>query len=459
MLLMEHYTDLVEFNSIKSNLVDGKNILSLVEGQFFVPNGESRNKRFYSKQLWEKTLNNTIVKENLSKRLVLGTIGHKTPITEETISDGKISHFMESIWIEGEKGMGRACILNTPAGRVLNTMLQAKCLLSASSRAKGKIIEQNSRPTVDEDTYEFKGFDFVLDPGFQEAVPKLVENHEDLLEDLSKIDIEHNLLDNKNTEDKNMSKELLESLAVEKKALEEELQKALDLVKELTSSKAVLEDKSSLQEEKINTLAEISESLEAYKALGEVKDIEESAKALVEANKAIETFKELGTVEEVNQLIESFESTKKELDESKKTIEEFNALGTVEEVTKLVEFMEEIGTVEEITQLVEMYESKIQEDKEKEIQDLVNVTLLPKEMVTNLISKGLKLAEIKEFVETIKTNEDDKKEDDKEDKKDNTAKKFKKDDDKKDDDDDDKKEENHKFKRSSLSALYERANS
>ena len=38
-----------------SSEVDGVHILAKVKGQFFVPDGKSRNGRFYPKELWEKT--------------------------------------------------------------------------------------------------------------------------------------------------------------------------------------------------------------------------------------------------------------------------------------------------------------------------------------------------------------------------------------------------------------------
>ena len=61
----------------KEGEVDGKNILAKVSGNFFVPNGVSRNKRFYPKEVWEKQLSNGGVKTKLKERRMFGMLGHE----------------------------------------------------------------------------------------------------------------------------------------------------------------------------------------------------------------------------------------------------------------------------------------------------------------------------------------------------------------------------------------------
>ena len=73
--------------------VDGKHILAKITGEFFVPNGYSRNKRFYSRSLWEKVLNSKNVKSDLKNRTMFGTISHDTPINDESLRDGIIPAF------------------------------------------------------------------------------------------------------------------------------------------------------------------------------------------------------------------------------------------------------------------------------------------------------------------------------------------------------------------------------
>ena len=66
----------IQFSITESSEVDGKHILGKVKGEFFVPDGKSRNKRFYPRELWEKVISSQAIKEKLANRLMFGTIGH-----------------------------------------------------------------------------------------------------------------------------------------------------------------------------------------------------------------------------------------------------------------------------------------------------------------------------------------------------------------------------------------------
>lgn len=144
----------------------------------FIPDGESRNKRYYPKELWERTLNDTELNERLKDRHCYGTIGHDTELNDVSLLEGKVSHIVTNLYIEDGVGIGEAEILNTEVGRTLRTILGAKCKLYVSSRGIGKFKEssKNGNKIVDPDNYLLETFDFVMDPGFLEANPTLVES-------------------------------------------------------------------------------------------------------------------------------------------------------------------------------------------------------------------------------------------------------------------------------------------
>jgi len=70
---------------------NGNSILGKIKGTFFVPNGTSRNNRYYSKSLWEKQLSRPDVKTKLSERRMLGTISHDQEIDDKAVLEGKVS--------------------------------------------------------------------------------------------------------------------------------------------------------------------------------------------------------------------------------------------------------------------------------------------------------------------------------------------------------------------------------
>lgn len=165
---------------------DNPKVLAKVQGQFFVPDGASRNKRWYSESFWRDILGRSEIKQSLEDGM-LGTLLHPT--------DDKLSHPMYSshvtkrLWIDGKKGLGEAYILNTPVGRIVDTFEHSGLVkLYTSSRAYGKYVEgkkHEGMPVVDSKNYVLKTFDFVLDPGFMAALPGYEPNVKEAFESLS----------------------------------------------------------------------------------------------------------------------------------------------------------------------------------------------------------------------------------------------------------------------------------
>jgi hypothetical protein len=170
-------------------------VISVVKGPSFVPNGYSRNKRFYSKKLWENVLGNHRFKQNLKNKRMYGCIGH--PIGEfsedELLASGKVSHIVTDAFIDGDKGYCTYEILDTPAGRILNTVLKAGSKLFTSSRGfgefKGNEVKEHGGSKyriLNENNFFVQTWDFVIDPGFLEAQPNLVESIQEDLSELKK---------------------------------------------------------------------------------------------------------------------------------------------------------------------------------------------------------------------------------------------------------------------------------
>lgn len=207
--------------------VDGKIIIGKVRGPFFVPNGTSRNQRFYPKELWESVLSKDITKSRLAGRMMFGMIGHEDkPVTEEDLRKGSVSHIVSNLWIDEKgKGMGEALILGTEAGRNLFIYLKAGSRLKTSSRAAGKYESaqrHNGLPIVDKQNYQLETFDFVLEPGFAEVDPRLVENKQPN----QTMDIDVN--------------KLVENLQTSRDSLQVKLSESLDQMKTQSGESATL---------------------------------------------------------------------------------------------------------------------------------------------------------------------------------------------------------------------------
>jgi hypothetical protein len=160
-------TDLLEVNE-ESSVIDGKNIIGRVVGECFFPGKSSRNKRYYSEDLWNKVLKDSELNEKIESRTMFGTVGHDQKIDDAAILEGKISHIVSKLWInENNKGMGEFLILGTPAGNNLYPLLKAGAKIHFSTRASGKyesVKDGNSVLSID--GFILHTIDFVTSPVF-----------------------------------------------------------------------------------------------------------------------------------------------------------------------------------------------------------------------------------------------------------------------------------------------------
>jgi hypothetical protein len=168
-------------------------VLGIVEGKSFVLDGVSRNGRFYPKQLWENALKDTEVIQMLNDKIMFGCIGHPEEYTlDDLLAEGKVSHIVTDIRI-GKDGFGYATyeILDTPSGRILNTVLRAGSKMKVSTRAFGEFVNEfkeidgRKYQVINPKNFKLESIDFVIKPGIANVDVSLVEkiekeNHEDL---------------------------------------------------------------------------------------------------------------------------------------------------------------------------------------------------------------------------------------------------------------------------------------
>lgn len=331
----------------KSSIVDGKYIIGMIEGQFFKPDGKSRNERWYPRSLWVKTLAKADTKNRLANRTMFGEIGHSEgPVEDMTLRQGCASHFIDDLWIDEQgRGMGRAYILGTPTGHLLKVYLGAGCKLKTSTRGEGNYkdgVFHDGCPVVDDDTYDFQTVDFVLNPGFLETSAVLKESY-NLSKNIDQKQVQETLAYVKKEGEKRMTldidayvadlKQDLKEAKAENKSLNEQLQvKNNELLQsklnsdntikklneELTpfknlkvSAKSITENFKKLQNDLKKCNADkdkLTEELNQFKSYcGSVKELELAVKLSAKSLKMIEEYRKIGTP---NQFKEALENAK-----------------------------------------------------------------------------------------------------------------------------------------------------
>jgi len=370
--------DIDEVNEAEQDsVVDGVNILGRARGPFFAVDGESRNKRFYSKKLWENALNKTA--DKMKSGLMLGTIGHDQPLNDEALREGLISHRVTKLWIDDNKkvGMGEAIIFNTPAGQRLNSYIRGGVPIAVSSRADGEYngTSPSGSQIVNENTFDLDTFDFVLKPGIPHAIPSLVES------ELSKIPSIDNVDTIIETKDDVMSQALLESLTQDKVQLQGQLNEAISSVENEKSKNVALQqanesfkrDAARLEESLAEANRKLQEAtaaqtnqdseLRSYRELGEAVEIKT---ALTESLERLAEYEDFGTISE---LTEAFE-------QSKDLIDDYSELGSPDEIENVLETFEsysELGSVEDLSVKLELLAKYEDLGTPKEVETLLDV--------------------------------------------------------------------------------------
>jgi hypothetical protein len=129
----------------------------------------NRNNRIYSRKLVEdRILNNPTVIETIKNRAMLGEGGH--PENRVDISYPEVALAVEKLWIpegDGDKLWGRFAILDTPTGRILETLVKYGTKLGISARAVADSIQKDGHEVILENSYELITFDAVPEPGFK----------------------------------------------------------------------------------------------------------------------------------------------------------------------------------------------------------------------------------------------------------------------------------------------------
>lgn len=354
-----------------SSLIDGKDIIGIVEGQFFQPDGLSRNKRWYSRKLWENVLACADVKNRLASRTMYGEIGHSDgPVTDMTLRDGSVSHIIADLWIDEKgRGMGRAFIIDTPKGRLLKTYLGAKSKLKVSTRGEGVYLDGETHdgyPVIDPDTYELQTVDFVLNPGFMETSAKLTTKREDFTptpqqvnkaikkEGEIRMDMDKYVAELKEEikslkeENKSLSAELkskdtalLESKFTESVEMKSIKEAYAPFKKMGVSAKTLNETLQRAQEslQKANEeKASLTEELKVYKdKCGQtIEDVDAALEMSERALNTITEYQKLGSVAELKELREKAEALVPKLQQLS-VLTEYRKLGTVSELKALSE--------------------------------------------------------------------------------------------------------------------------
>lgn len=164
---MAHVLTEANFSDVDTMLVErdnGENCW-IIEGVFLQADVINRNHRIYPSRVLQQKVQE-YKRDFVEQRRAVGELSH--PSTTEINLD-KITHLIESIREDGTNYIGRARILNTPTGNIVQGLLEGGVKLGVSSRAVGS-VKQNGRGVneVQEDL-QIAAIDIVYQPSAPDA--------------------------------------------------------------------------------------------------------------------------------------------------------------------------------------------------------------------------------------------------------------------------------------------------
>lgn len=297
-LLIETRMNSLALNESKSRQVH-PGCLGTLDGPCADFKNATRNGNFYSRRLWENVFQDPIVKESLEDRILIGELDHPGDRLETKAVNACI--VMTGYEFDDKQGLllGTFDILDTPNGRILKSLLDYGCKIGVSSRGEGDVVTTEGIDNVDEDSYNFMGFDAVVLPAVKAAKPGLRESL-----------------------DRAESKTLRESLA--QQVSEATTMAELDLIKRVVEAMD-LPDSDSLTESVNNKAQELTEGTTGSSNL--LEDLEKANSQISDLTSTVSKLKEELTTckSRISKLMKSRQKLVSELASQKKRVEDLSS--------------------------------------------------------------------------------------------------------------------------------------
>jgi len=179
-----------------------------IEGIFMQAETVNRNGRRYPRN----TLMNETTRYNekyVKKNRALGELGHPEG---PTVNLERVSHLITDLDFDGNNIIGKAKILETPYGKIVQNLIEGGAKVGVSSRGMGSIKSKDGINEVQKD-FMLSAVDIVADPSAPDAFvngimegkewiyenglfqEKRIENYKKAIEQASRLDLEEKKLE------------------------------------------------------------------------------------------------------------------------------------------------------------------------------------------------------------------------------------------------------------------------
>lgn len=287
-----------QLNEAKNENKNG--VLASYKATFMQFNKVNENNRIYPSEIGKNRILTEKVQQAMKENKLLGEINH--PKDRFDVDYEKVAINTTSLYYDesSDSIKGTFDILDTPMGRILKTLVDYGTHISLSARAMGKSRNVKGVDEILEDTYVFKTFDAVTDPGFSIATidpskDKINESLKDLYESF-------------NDDEKIQVNPLLESIGMPVDFLYNDTSSQDNATVDNNDNEPLSEDKSDIQ----NLISEYESIIAILKSQVEAND--ENMKVMQLEFELVNQIQSSNNEEKVNELESKIDEYKSAID-------------------------------------------------------------------------------------------------------------------------------------------------
>ena len=146
-----------------------------IRGNFMQAGVKNRNNRIYDIDVLSPAVNKYMT-EYVEKNRALGELNHPSG---PTVNLDRVSHIIKEMTADGNNFVGKAKILNTPMGKIVQNLIEEGACLGVSSRGMGSLKKNSDGINEVQKDFILSAVDIVADPSAPDAfVDGIMEGRE-----------------------------------------------------------------------------------------------------------------------------------------------------------------------------------------------------------------------------------------------------------------------------------------
>lgn len=164
MKLLSERIETVEYKVETLNEASGNKKAYFIEGVFAQSNQKNRNGRVYPRSVMEGAMGQ--YGEMITTKKALGELGHPQG---PQINLDRVSHLVTEMKWDGDNLVGRAKILDTPNGRIVQNFIDEGIQIGVSTRGLGTVKATKGGINEVQNDFRMAAVDIVADPSAHDA--------------------------------------------------------------------------------------------------------------------------------------------------------------------------------------------------------------------------------------------------------------------------------------------------